>query len=401
MTFSLEKLKLWQISILGAVGPVYWLPGVSPANLAIFKTVLITLIAVTCCMSQLRRIKKIDLMILCMLLTIFCLGGVVNGDIANLSLLFSVAIFIFFYAASPIRDYEAIRFVVARAVPIFSIFPLLITYDFLLSSAFLNPFYEYSVFLYSSGFQGGRTGWAFWSNIFLALTLTAHSMSRDRISSFIFLLIALLIFSSIFLVGSRGGILTAFALLFAYITYILMYFKYNLVSFLILFTISIPFLFILLNILTSGDLDFERLRLIQMASNNNNEEFLFFDAARQDAISVINTLIEGGIFLGQGQIDLRNFGFEYERIHNVWLRILVESGIFMVALILIFSIFRVHRLVGFSKRYSNSFFLIIIPVLIGSLVEPTVVFGNFQASLFFWILISSAVALQENRSHIQ
>lgn len=81
-------------------------------------------------------------------------------------------------------------------------------------------------------------------------------------------------------------------------------------------------------------------------------------------------------------------------VHNMYLRVLVEGGIFMLAMVMYIPI---KSLANYNSKFKLEFFtirLVIVGSLLAAMFEPYLIFGTLSYSLVFWVSIVYSIALK-------
>lgn len=373
-----------------ALGPIYWLPNISPIYLNIMKSFL-ALSALMVCFYNFytkKLIIYIPILLLLLILSVFFgFSLLINNDTLNyLGLLdFFLPLFLIifcYYFREDILD--QVNWAINNCYKIFTLFCLFIPLGLVFPQLnWFNPYYldgGFEVTQTWTGFGGSRTGWSVGASFILAISL-ANLITSKGIDKILNILCFIIIALSIFIPTGRGGI---FSVLFMLLFSILIGFvgrkkKINLFS---IITIIISIFFAVFFS--------EYLRLDYLMSGDINKA----STGRTDGYSFALNLIADNMFFGVGadRSDLMSYGFEYNQVHNAIINFVLKYGILaFIPLFLFFLIIYVRVFLDLSKlkyeKFYISFIFILIPTTIFNFTEPTVVFGNYFNTLVFWFLL--------------
>jgi O-antigen ligase len=383
----MSHLKLWLLPVAAALGPVYWLPGISPGALESMKVLIFGAAIVSCLSTRPNLVKISDLTFFGAISALFLLSYIANNEVGSIDVLIALGFYLYFYAFPPAASAEEFRILAFRSALIFSAFTLIVIFDFFMGGLFFNPFYKYQLPLFLSGFHGGRTGWAFSSNIFLAITLATFFITKTKPAKFLLLSISFAISLNIILVGSRGGVVVMSLLLCSFLYLLIKKERYtHFIVFGLLLATS-AFYYISVNHGTQVS-----LRVVDVFLGTGDVK-IFEDQSRSDSFEVVMQQVLDRPIFGSGLVDLVGHGFNFSRIHNVWLRIAVENGIPSAFLILVFFLLLTYRVSQSKFEGGRVFILMMIVVLVTSQLEPTTVFGGFFSSFSFWLILASIIKL--------
>lgn len=383
---SIEKLRLWLAAVIGALGPVYWFPGILPSTIEVFKSIIALTFIATCLYATKRRVSRSDFICSALALASLAIASIYHSPASTINVALALLMYLFFSICPPFQSLEQIWTVIFRSLTIFAVFPLVLIFDYFSGGIFVNPFYEYIYPLYASGFQGGRTGWAFTCNLALALLISTQ-ISRNAASQATTLipLFFAIVFNNI-IVGSRAGLFVSIALTLIFAAVLIRRnYRFYLPAWAALAVISVAVLYFM----GFGNLD-QGLRILRLFDQQGWR--LISDAARFEAIPYIFSIISENPVWGSGKVDLRLAGFGYEYIHNVWFKVAAENGMPASLLLLLFFVTLTYRILKMGPQF-KVFFPLLLVVWAASLFEPTTVFGNLGASMFFWMIVASVRSL--------
>lgn len=387
LNFRMCRLKLWLLPVAAALGPVYWLPGISPSALESIKVLIFGAAIASCLSTGPNRVKISDLIFFGAISALLLSSYIANNEVGSVEVIIALGFYLYFYSFPPVANAEELKILAFRSVLIFSTLTLIVVFDFVMGGLFFNPFYEYKFPLFLSGFHGGRTGWAFSSNIFLAITLATFFMTKTKPATLLLLFAAFAISLNTILVGSRGGVVVMSLLMCGFLYLLIKKARFTHFTIFGILLATSAFYYISANhgaqvslravdaLLGAGDIDF------------------FEDQSRSDSFdAIIQQVFDRPIF-GSGQVNLDGYGFDFSRIHNVWLRIAAENGIPSALLILVFFLLLAYRVSKSKFKGGRVFILMMIVVLVASQLEPTTVFGGFFSSFSFWLILASIIKL--------
>lgn len=378
--FSIELVFL---TIFLIFGPIYWLPGVPSVALLFLKAGAFGLFLLLPYLSFRYEIYAVPKFLpLCLVLAV-CLAApsaVVHLNFDFLDYFLISFLVVLGYSLAARYGLNAIFSVLFFVVVAFSIICLVVAFDFFLGGVFVNPIHESRLFLYQTGFHGGRTGWTGIVNVFLSLALIGLLLKPPATRKVILNLSVMVFLLNLFLVDSRGGLITAALVLLVFL------FRFAKES-----RAKTVLLLLLLSALVSVFFAQFADRLMM------SRTYLSIFAPEELRSGITSGRTEGYLAafdlylkvpaLGLGATDMREFGQEVERIHNVWLRVLVEQGLLGLLAIVVFSAGLFINLLQ-RRVYPLSVYLMpLIAGLLPTLFEPTGIFGNFFATALFWVLI--------------
>ncbi|MEM8501312.1 MAG: O-antigen ligase family protein [Pseudomonadota bacterium] len=242
---------------------------------------------------------------------------------------------------------------------------------------------EFILPLHISGFSDNRTGWSNGLAVMALFMLWQYIVAPDRNRLY------LLAFASIALAqtacGGRGGMTATAVGVIALLVYHKRYMN------MLVITVAIA-IFAALN----WDFLYEHLRFDRLDETNTTADFT---AGRAEQYTLAIALIDDPIrlFIGLGPEGYKEYfakKFIEYAIHNVWLRLLIEYGIFL----LLFAIgYLIKSMIDAYQRDRRSMPLIIIlsAGFISTFVEPHAILYSYQNYLLWWILY---VAVRMNRT---
>ena len=380
----IERSYIYIFAFFISLGPIFWLPNVPPALFFYLKnTLLIVLFFYSICffinekkMSFPGGISVfLPLLFMLKILFIYYIFGDNRKTLIDIINLFQILIFLI--SSNVIINKNKIFLVLKIATNIILFFVLFSLICFLYVPYETNPLNN-DLMLIQTGFGGSRTGWSPSIGLFIPLVYLFYN-------NIIFMYI---IMSSQIITGGRAGFFTAILIL-----PLLLYFKNTkilLYSFIfsLLILSYVAYYYINFEILDSRILDF----------------VLNFDTSNVDSLSTgrlslflnsINSLSNSPL-IGYGYLK----SFVGEDVHNVFVKNWLYYGFFYfllsVYLVLLPFIFLIKN-IYFNKNVSHKiFFKILILVLayglIIGLLEPSIIFGNFNTFNVWWFCYAILVS---------
>lgn len=377
------SIELVFLTIFLIFGPIYWLPGVPSAALLSLKAGAFGLFLILPYLSFRQEIYAVPkLMPLCLVMAV-CLAvpsAVVHLNFDFLDYFLISFLVVLGYSLAARYGLNAVFFALFFVVAAFSILCAVVVLDFLLGGVFLNPIHESKLFLYQTGFHGGRTGWTGIVNVFLSLALIGLLLKPTAVRKTVLNFSVVVFLLNLFLVDSRGGLITGLLVLLVFLFRFAKESRAKTVLLLLL-------LFALVSVFFVQFADRLMMSRTYLSIFAPEELRSGITAGRTEGYLAALDLYLKAPALGVGQTDMREFGQEVERIHNVWLRVLVEQGLLGFLALLVFSVgVFISMLQG--RVYPMAVYLMpIVAGLLPTLFEPTGVFGNFFATALFWVLI--------------
>lgn len=249
--------------------------------------------------------------------------------------------------------------------------------DFLLNLGLLS-FDGYNR-LYATGFSTSRTQWS-GGLVSLGIFMVWCFIMTKQIRRYFFLAAFVMIVLSQISSGGRGGTLAG---LLGVIALLIYYKKYTaiLIGIFASFAFAIAF----------KDQLFAHLRFDRLEAGSNASSD--FSSGRLEQYGLAFDLIDSplALFFGFGprgyEAAFANMGIDFE-IHNVWLRLFIEYGLFVPLFILIFFFSTMFTAVMDNKENKEAMGLVII-LLAGmfmTLVEPNAIIFSYQNYLCWWLI---------------
>lgn len=232
--------------------------------------------------------------------------------------------------------------------------------------------------LYQTGFGGGRTGWSHGLAIVGLFMLWLFGGRTDRLR-YLFLATFVCTVLSQIACQSRGGLVVTALGAFGLLLY-----QRNFLAMILLAIIFAVFF------IANPEVNWlEHLRIEALFKTGED-----FTTGRGEQYTLAIALLDDPItmFMGLGPKGYKPY-FESKllevEIHNVWLRLLIEYGIFIVLFIIGYLIKSFYSMI---KKNTTVIPIVIILIvgLISTLFEPNAIFYSFQAHLLWWLLFVAA-----------
>ncbi|WP_448213561.1 O-antigen ligase family protein [Colwellia sp. MEBiC06753] len=244
--------------------------------------------------------------------------------------------------------------------------------------------FDHQVRLHKSGFSTTRTGWSSGLACCAAFLIWQFLITERKIRYLYLIAFITIIFSQL-ASGGRGGLLTSV------ITASLLFIYYGKIRYLMIFAI-LAMLFSLIN----SDMLTVHLRLDRLTQASSAD----FSAGRLDHYTMAFNMINGPLDLlfGFGPHGYKQyFSLQHvsNEIHNVWLRLFIEYGVFLPLFILgylaysFLVFYQRHRL----QKKVIGILIVLICSLFPTLVEPNAIIFSYQNYLLWWLLF---VSLKKN-----
>lgn len=368
------------------IGPVYWVPGVSPEIFDVVKTLLFIAVVMGAVLGVLRS-KRIyfpggpRIFLLLSALLFMAVPGAIIGERAESidRLQNSLQILMFVMACGYISKHQGWMRTIVLAVRIFLVFSLASAVTILVAPDIPNPFNS-DLAVSETGFGGSRTGWSPANALYLPWLGVSSVLPGG--AWLLAAAVAILVGNQILVMG-RAGILASAVIL------IVSQALSRKLTKVIAAVILLPVLYGLTLVFSedlriagmfdSGGLSFD---LIEEVTTGRASQYYW--AAQVLFDKPIAGLGFGNALAGDGGM----------RIHNDFLMLLVEGGI-IYGLIAI-SVVAVALLKGLNAFRSGdpiarAAFLTVVAGTVVAQFEPGFIFGNFNNSCFWWFCFSICV----------
>lgn len=405
LMLSSSALFFASASICLALGPVYWYTGSSLLTpLRTAKILLLVTLAALCFSDVVKRGRtvRVNRTVLYPFISVILIAFISSfretavGVVWNYMASFVVPLFvigIFSWAAC--REFpvwSALRWA-ARLFAILAIPVSLAAYAGF--PQWQNPFQQPEQWLYQTGFGGSRTGWGVGCGFmlpFLFLDLISAKRVLPRVFSLLLLIGVVL---SLLVTSGRGGVVGSFIVFTVMILFSTRGDMFQRGTYLAcFFALALPALFVFS----------EELRFTTILEG----DFRGAGGARIDANQAALRSVDGSILatgMGPAGLDLTRMGFEFESVHNLWINLLLESGVFMVlgvATIFLGLVWELYQRKSALRSVHPALSAVLLSMLLlalhFSLIEPRSVFGQFFNALMFWAAMGSMVGVSGRNS---
>lgn len=260
----------------------------------------------------------------------------------------------------------------------------------------------YGQSLSTAGFGAKRTGWSGGLALFFALSVLfirveGKNKFRKTLSLLGFLLIASSIMGSQIVSGGRAGIVASLAGILLFV--MLSPARRNISILLIIAVVVAYFL---------QDFLAEHLRLYRIIGTAASAQDIdSFSSGRMSGYQIAIDLFKAKPLVGQGfgQVSLLNYGINYGEVHNLWLKLAMEAGLFLpltlfgiVGSFLLSLLKRLRKDDVIGKQRTIIFGTVVAGGLLISLFEPNMLLGTFQNSAIWWAIVGVLIATKSRNS---
>lgn len=247
---------------------------------------------------------------------------------------------------------------------------------------------------WSVGFNFKNNKWSITLAFMFAIIWPKIFHNNEKKVKVLSIIMCVLITLGVIISTGRAGLLAIFLIVLIDRKLINRYYRYFI--YLLIFTS-------ILYIIDNYDIEF----WIKLILNNNDLSMISLDdlsGGRIRQILYSLTIISENLFFGIGIDNIKdlmiyNFGNEWN-VHNLILRLTVESGLFLgiYMLIILLYIFKIS-FNNYRISYKNHLiFLVILVGLVVSLVEPNMIVGTFQFSVIWWLAVSLSIVKFKNKN---
>lgn len=381
-----KKILTYLAPIYIAIGPVYWFLFLPPSIFNLAKYALAALIigsAIFFGANEWLRDKRfirgsgVSLILGVIFLSIpgmyFSQSELSVGVLSRYLLLMGLLISIYWLSK---EDQFLQRVPIAIAAVMIPLC-LITVADFLLNLG-LPSFDGYNR-LYATGFSTSRTQWS-GGLVSLGIFMVWCFIMTKQTRRYLFLAAFVMIILSQISSGGRGGTL---ACLLGVIALLIYYKKYAAIMLGIFSAVAFAIAF--------KDQLFAHLRFDRLEAGSNASSD--FSSGRLEQYGLAFDLIDSPLALlfGLGprgyETAFANMGIDFE-IHNVWLRLFIEYGLFVPIFILFFFLSTMFSAVTENKDNKEAMGLVIILLagMFTTLVEPNAIIFSYQNYLCWWLL---------------
>ena len=402
-----------QILLLGlyfGLAPVYWLPGISISSLRAVKFVLIALgLSVVYSKSMLLSkpifpsgmVGPLGLMFLLISAFPAFLLAPTNSIILSNLLEYFMG-FIVLWCFYLIQKHEGDNFILYKiSVFLILIFSVLTVVNFMTGIPKLYAPVEFiEKPLWVAGFGAGRTGWSNGITYYAVISLCFAFTSSRKSVRFVYLAAFMGIFLSQLIAAGRAGILVSIV---APILFLILLKKWRLV---LVMSLVLIVLVVYAGGMLTDSLRFNRL----LTSEVTMKQIDHFSAGRISgylfAIDLATKEPLFGYGFGHEKVKYETQFESGKEIHNLWLKLLVEGGIFLPLSFLMFSsyvLIKINRNVKYLLITSANnvefvaLYCVFISGIIISMFEPNALIGSLQVSAIWWAAIGSLLGLIDHR----
>lgn len=381
-----------------ALGPIYWLPNVSPAAMQILKFALFAAICIRLGWKWVQsggRLSRKPFFLLSVAIAAIILCSVTHDSpIDDIAALGNYALPLIVVGVVPLlsmasrteiemglRGAPVLFACIAILVPLGLVFPAL---------NWMNPFsleiHNFEGSQTFTGFGGSRTGWSLGASFLGALALANVASSDGKGKKWNFLIVVI-IGAATFIPGGRVG-MAAFALMLISIVALGALRKSTVRT--SLYWLGITFVTVLVALTFA-----EELRLASLFTGDLREG----TTGRTEGWKFgLDIFMSNPIFgIGEYEADLIGRAEGYGAVHNVLLNYLVKYGVVGTLPMLAFFLWLFVRI--YSRRRDA---LVHYPTLVAALMfastsaivwlEPYAVFGAFFNALVFWFAVGIFLA---------
>lgn len=385
------SLELFFLMLFLAIGPIYWLPSLPPSALLAAKVLLFGIVFLYPYLSFRRDVYAVPRFLAPALIGLVILEA--PSAIKHLSFEFLMVVgagyfIVLGYSLSKIYGGSLAVAVMYRATLVFSLFATFVVVDYGLGGVFVNPVHDVRLYLYQTGFHGGRTGWAGTCNIFLAVALMGIIHAKHGFERGLLWLAAAILLANLFMVDSRGGLVTAGLVVGVFVVRVGFRSPSRLLVFALVMATIVGAL-----VTQFGDRLMESRTYLSIFAPNELRSGV--TTGRVDAYWEAVAIFYENPLLGVGEVDMREYGQNAEKIHNVWLRVLVERGVLAFLGFATFAIGAFYCSLRGQSDKAVDVAIVLLAAIIPTIFEPTGVFGNYFASAFFWFSIGVFLSIRD------
>jgi hypothetical protein len=393
-----ERISVASLLVFMSLGPVYWFGAVPIELIQYFCLMFLFFFCGFSTFSLVQHKKSIiktnafTYSEFVLLFIFMFISAVINSDINSFTNRMFDLIFIFILIKIILQDsyiFHLIRVNIWKSGWMIVILSIIILSSFLLNIPNWNtPFgvdgrYPPLSFV---GFAGSRTGWSL-GVLFLMPLFFISGYRFFRCRKILLIISVILYIVAVAIPAGRTGIIMSFlnSVLIFYI-----YFKGSLIKFFIgVITIFSIGLFLIFNA--------ELFRLSSLFSGSGD-----ISSGRMEGNYLAISLILESPFWGHGSIDLTEYGLAYGSIHNFWLKMGAEYGLFVILILasmfLKFFLF-IYKIRGKMDTVDVGLFICILNGLVFTLVEPGAILGQLKLQVVFWVSIALLLGRKRHLNH--
>lgn len=388
-----EKLLSLIVCLLVMLGPVYWFgPSAHASEIGLFKTLLFIVfivISFLICFLKRKFFSPSSVIVFGFLGSFFFLlismmraqesepfFGYISGfGLSSLTLFFSYNLTVLGFRFD--RSFKI-------GVIIFACFSIILVSSFFLGfPVWSSPFGDLpgERMLVFTGFGGSRTGWGVGVALLVPYLFYFLIQSSNFSEKAFFFFLMLIVFIGLVSTQGRGGFISSLVAVFVFLLLVAPRKKIQTIIVLIVIVIG--------GVIVITDYA-EHLRLEGLLAGDiwgssggrMPSNMVAFDLAAKNVL--FGSIPEG--------IDLTHYGFAHSSIHNFWLRLLLQGGLFFMLpsfimyLFFIYSAFK-NYLKNILKLESALMLSMLIAGFFVTMLEPGGVFGAFFNVFVFWFYI--------------
>ncbi|MDG3063493.1 O-antigen ligase family protein [Thauera mechernichensis] len=387
-TVQRVSIELVFVALFLGLSPIYWLPLLPFSLLLTIKVMLLGVVVFYPFLRFKDGVYALPKFITPLLG--FSVALAIPSAIAHLSfdfiglfaILFLVAIG---YTLSCCYGTERALNSLFMAVVVFSLIAMLVVIDFAAGGIFINPMHSVRLYLYQTGLHGGRTGWTAICNVFLAISLFGLIVSKPGLTRGALITSSVVLLLNLVVVDSRGGLITGVFVLSIYLLHLAANSRVKAFFLLMVFWLG--------GVLIAAEFGERLISSRTYLSIFAPEELRSgVTTGRTDGFWVAIRLYVESPLIGVGEINLKDYGQDVEKVHNVWLRTLAEQGFLGFLSLLVFSLGLFAAVFKRTALPRSAIYMVLAAGLVPSLFEPTGVFGNYFATAPFWITVGLLLA---------
>lgn len=402
MKFPKANIKNTLIMYLG-LGPVFWLGPIEYNYFKILKTVIFIILLSLLILDGISKRNLshnktfVSFVILLFFSSIFgflqsSIKGIISTSISY-SLIFFVT-WIFFIYFKQKRFYEIMEILLKATKLISYLCAFIVVNHFIKIVDWkyiteLTASYSSIVKLADTGFSTGRTAWSNGLALYFIVAIYAFlKMKRKE-----FLYYGAFILTAQILSGGRGGLLISIFIIVMYMASTINL-KWGIVIVISLIT------------LVSINKDYLKKRFrFDKLEKSGDDALNKFTAGRLGHFSfaIENIGEDFNYFKGNGFLKEENKINKKTDIHFLWLKKMLEGGVILLTVYVLFVVLYFIRIINLYRKDSN--YVLFLHVFIGGLIttlfEPNAIFGSLQSSLIWWASIAAveSIRIRNLRQH--
>lgn len=375
-------LYAWLFAVFVGIGPVYWFPFVPVALLEGFKIALYLSIVLPPILVSLIRGGvyfpggKVSVYLF-FSFALISVPAILQGapDAAAYRAQSVLQVLLFLHAAGYLISLGMVEYVLKRAVGVFLLFASASLLFIAFIPGYQSPLND-ALFVVQTGLGGSRTGWSPSMAIYLPWLYSSQ-----------FFGFGISIFGGLVLLGNQVIVAGRTGMVATVIPFLVWGFLTRRAKNLII----VALLIILAGFYIFENLDLLRLNVGGFQSRSSLDEL---STGRMGQYFEGIDAIWNRPFLGYG-VGVLKFGEGRWTLHNEFLKIAVEGGLFYLAILLAILALAVKRGVADVARFNSVKLASLLTVLAGvvaAMFEPEVLFGSFNKASFWWLCYSVCIS---------